>query len=251
MKPAIKLFTLFGSILLLITSSPIYAQNNTGILRYQNAAWNLWTVEANAGFLSAYCDLSSQDNNFINKIKYESGPAISINVTKHFNRLLAASGQLLAGNLHGSSNNSSFKANILEYNLNIKFNLLNLFYPDNKGKFGMTTFAGIGQFHFSSTKSVYIEGGDEITKHVTKAPEFIYFAGAGAFLRTTDKFGISMDISLRQCQNDKLDVLIKSNNFDYYTYLSLGVTYYFDRMNRTQMKNKARIAHNNSKIKHL
>jgi hypothetical protein len=164
---------------------------------------------------------------------------------------LAVSGQLLAGKLNGNNYNTSFNADLIEYNLNVKLNLFNLFYPENKGKFGINAKAGVGQFLFTSTKTVYSEGGNEIFNHDARVPEFVYFIGAGGFFKTTDKFGVSLDISLRQCQNDQLDVLVKSNDFDYYTYLSFGITYYVDRIKKGPIKNRARIAHNNFKLKHL
>jgi hypothetical protein len=251
MKQQIKILTLTAIILLVVVSCPVYSQNKMVNLRYQNEIWKLWTIEANAGFLSFYGDLSSHDNSYLDKIKYETGPALSLNLTKHFNRLFAVSGQLLTGQLEGSNYNTSFEANLVEYNLNVRFNIFNLFYPNNNGKIGLAAQGGLGQFMFVSTQSVYHEGGSTMIKHDARVPEFVYFIGAGGFLRTTDKIGISLDFSLRQCQNDWLDVLVKNNDFDYYTYLSLGVTYYIDRIKKGPMKNKARIAHNNFKFKHL
>jgi hypothetical protein len=247
MKLTCKIFMAAAIFLMVFDSSQLFGQKKITSLRYQNAIWQVWSIEANAGFLSSYGDLSNHDNQFIKKLKYESCPSLSLNISKHFGRLLAISGQVLTGKLKGSNSNSSFDASILEYNLNLKFNLFNLFYPGNNGKFGITTFAGAGQFLFSSTKTDYLEGEDKITHQGARVPEFVFLAGAGAFIKTTERFGISIDYSLRQCQNDKLDVEVKNDDFDYYTYLSLGLTYYIDRFNKSPMKNKARIAHNNSR----
>jgi len=242
----------FTSIMLFVmVSHPIYSQNKFERLRYQDEIWNLWTVEANAGLLSFYGDLSSYDANYFDKLKYESGQAFSLNISRHFSRLLGISGQLLTGKLNGSNDNTSFEADIVEYNLNLKLNLFNLFFPDNKGKFGITARAGLGQFWYSSAKSVNNEGNNEITKHAGRVPEFTYLIGAGSFIRVIDRFGISLEISVRQCQTDWLDVMKSNNDFDYYSYMSLGITYYFDRFKKEPIKNKARIAHNNLKLKHL
>lgn len=203
MKQRNKIFMLMGMVFFVFVSQQVHSQKHRlGNLRYQNETWNIWTIEANAGALSFFGDLSLYDNDLFKKIKFESGPGLSLNITKHFNRLLSTSGQLLAGHLTGSNYNSSFNADLVEYNLNLRINVFNLFYPNNKGKFGLTVFAGVGQFFFSSTKSTYDEGGNIITKHEARVPEFVYLVGGGGFLKTTDRFGISMDISLRQCQND-------------------------------------------------
>ena len=251
MKRRLKILTFTSIMLFVIFTHPIYAQNNFEKLRYQDEIWKLWTVEANAGLLSFYGDLSSYDANYIDKLKYESGQAFSLNISKHFSRLFGISGQLLIGKLNGSADNSSFEADILEYNLNLKLNLFNLCFPDNKGKFGITARAGIGQFWYSSAKSVYTEGSNEITKRDARVPEFTYLIGAGSFIRVIDRFGISLEISVRQCQTDWLDVSKSNNDFDYYSYTSLGITYYFDRFKKEPIKNKARIAHNKLKLKHL
>jgi hypothetical protein len=253
MEQRIKIFTQIVIVFLAFVSETVYSQKSRiGNIRYQNEIWKIWTIEANAGILSFYGDLSLYDDNYFDKIEFESGPGVSLNLTKHFDRLFAISGQLLVGQLKGSNYTSSFNADLVEYNLNARINLFNLFYPRNKGKFGLTFMAGAGQFLFSSTKTSFDEGKNSITRHDARVPEFVYFIGGGGFIRTKDRFGISLDVSLRQCQNDWLDVLIKNDDFDYYTYLSLGIIYYIDNfIHKKPVKNKARIAHSNAKLKHL
>lgn len=238
-------------ILVVLFIHPTSAQNKILNLRYQNEIWKVWSLDLNAGLLSFYGDVSTYDGNFINKLKYESGPAISLNVTKHFSRLFALSGQVMVGNLNGLNANISFEADLVEYNLNAKINLFNLFYPTNQGKFGLTAQAGLGQFIFTSEQVIKNEGINTTSSHEVCVPEFVYFLGAGTFIKTSDKFAVSLDLSIRQCQNDKLDVLVKNNDFDYYSYLSFGVIYYLDVMKKVPVKNKARIAHNPSRRKHL
>jgi hypothetical protein len=251
MKPGIIKSAVTSVIILLLVSKPAFPQDKIRSLRYQDEIWKVWTLDANAGALSFYGDLSSNDASFIDKLKYESRPALSFILTRHFNRLFGISGQFLLGQLHGNKENASFGAALVEYNLGLKFNLFNLFYPENKGNFGITGQAGLGQFIFSSEKTTFREGGNEITTHQSRVPEFVYFIGAGAFLKTNDRFGFTMNMSLRQCQNDQLDVLTTNNDYDYYSYLSAGVTYYFDSIKSKPLKNKARLAHTNVKLKSL
>ena len=250
MKREIK-SSVFLIILVVLFNHPSFSQNKRLNLRYQNEIWKLWSLDLNAGLLSFYGDVSTHDGNYFNKLKYESGPALSLNITKHFSRLVALSGQFMLGNLNGLNGNISFEADLFEYNLNAKINLFNLFYPTNQGKFGLTAQAGLGQFIFTSEQVIKNEGINTTSKHEARVPEFVYFLGAGTFIKTSDKFAVSLDLSIRQCQNDRLDVLVKNNDFDYYSYLSLGVIYYFDMMKKGPVKNKARIANNNSRHKRL
>lgn len=251
MKWGIKSPVFILILIIQFTALSSFSQNKILNLRYQNEMWKLWSLDFNAGLLSFYGDVSSHDDNYLNKLKYESGPAISLNVTKHFSRLFALSGQLLAGNLNGLNGNISFDADLIEYNLNAKINLFNLFYPINSGKFGLIAQAGLGQFMFTSEQVTKNEGINTTAKHEARVPEFVYFLGAGTFFKTSDKLAVSIDLTIRQCQNDRLDVLVKNNDYDYYSYLSFGVIYYLDVLKKGPGKNKARIANNQSRRKHI
>jgi hypothetical protein len=79
----------------------------------------------------------------------------------------------------------------------------------------------------------------------------VYFFGGGFYYNINDNTGITLDLSIRQCQNDKLDNEYKNNNYDYYSYLGIGIIYYLQSFKRGPVKNKARIAHNNKKLKPL
>jgi len=109
--------------------------------------------------------------------------------------------------------------------LHARLNFINLFSPDNILKFGISGHAGIGQFIFNSTRWDRGAGDPEISVENTGTPEFVYFAGIGAYYDITDKFGVTAEISARQAQNDKLDDLSKNENFDYYTLICIGITY--------------------------
>ncbi len=250
-KNSILIFSLL-LLFIFISKVSVPQKYRYGNLRFQNEVWKIWSIGMDGGVLSFYGDLSIHDNDYIDKLKYESGPGLSVNLTKHFDRLFSLSGQLLAGKLKGSNYASSFNADLIEYNLNVRLNMYNLFYPYNKGKFGVTIMAGVGQFLYYSTKTSYNEGGNSVTSHDSRVPEFVYFIGGGGFIRPTERFGISMDMGLRQCQTDWLDVLLKNDDFDYYTYWNLGIVYYIDNfIHKKPVRNKARIAHSNAKLKHL
>ncbi len=219
--------------------------------RAQNEQWNVWAINANAGFTSFYGDLSSYDGNYLQKLHYESGPAMGIMVTKHFDRLFALSGQIIAGKLKGSLGNISFKSEIFEYNLHLRINLYNLFVPHNNSKFGFNFFGGLGNFIFNTTQTITTEGKVEIITNQSRVPELVYFTGIGLFFQPTTSFAVTSELSIRKCNNDRLDGLVKNNNNDYYSYLSIGITYYLGRFKQSPIRNKARIAHSGKRLKPL
>ncbi len=219
--------------------------------RVKNEQWNVWAINANAGITSFYGDLSSFDANYIEKLHYESGPATGIMVTKHFDRLFAISGQIIASRLKGSLDNISFKSEIFEYNLHLRLNIYNLFAPYNNSKFGINVFGGLGNFLFNTTQTIATEGKVEHITNQSRVPELVYFVGGGLFIQPTSSFAINTEISIRRCNNDMLDGLKKNNNDDYYSYLNVGITYYFGRFKQRPVRNKARIAHSDKRLKPL
>jgi len=225
-----------------------YPQQWTG---NQNAYyWNMWSVNAQAGISSYYGDLSIYDHQINEKIKNESGPSFSLGVTKYFNRALSATGQILYGGLEATKNDVSFEADILEYNLSLRLDVLNLFNPLISNRYGVIGFAGLGQFLFTTNKYEYIEGNMENFNHSTRVPEFVYFAGGEIYYNFNNNLGISANLSIRQCQNDKIDNVVKNLDFDYYSVFSVGVTYYLTKFVKSPPRNKARIAHNSKRLKH-
>lgn len=219
--------------------------------RAQSDQWNVWAVNANVGITSFYGDLSSHDGNYIEKLHYESGPAMGVMVTKHFDRLFAMSGQFIASKIKGSLGNTSFKSDIFEYNLHLRVNIYNLFVPYNKSKFGINVLGGFGNFVFNTTQTITTEGQVELISNQSRVPELVYFVGGGLFIQPTQSFAINTEITIRRCNNDMLDGLKKNNNDDYYAYLNIGITYYFGLFKQKPIRNKARIAHSEKRLKPL
>jgi hypothetical protein len=220
----------------------LYSQDWGGLK--PNGFWDHWSVNANAGFTSYYGDLSYHDSEVSGKLNNESGPAYGLMITKHFNKLFGISGELIYGNIKGGNNkNISFKTQLAEYNIQARLDFIRLMFPNRSPKFGIEGHAGIGQFLFKSTK-YELKGENETTNiHETGVPEFVYFYGAGMHYHVGHSFALIMEMSLHHAQNDKLDNLVKNNDFDYYSYLSIGVTYYIDSFKTSPLKNKARLAH--------
>ncbi|MBN2173637.1 MAG: hypothetical protein JW731_05880 [Bacteroidales bacterium] len=189
-----------------------------------------WSINVSQGLTSYFGDLSIYDDNPIKKILYESGPATAATLTKMF-PIFGVSGQLLYGNLNGKNNNDiSFNARFLEYNLHGRIDFLKIFDKQNRLNFGFIGYAGVGQFIFKATRNIYEEGQQKSYVNNTGTPEFVFFLGTDIFYKINPRLDITADLALRQSQNDKLDNLVKNNNFDYYTFLSMGVSYYFKKI---------------------
>ncbi|MBM3436386.1 MAG: hypothetical protein FJY07_09260 [Bacteroidetes bacterium] len=241
----------FLVILLLLIMPGYFLQSQNSVIRNQNAYWKVWAFNINSGITAFNGDLSIFDDNYYQKMVHESGPAAGLKLTRHLGRLLGITGQALVGKLHGGKRNTVFNSKLLEYNLHLTFNLYNLFVPDNRGNFGFNLQAGMGQFLFSSVKDTYLEGEVVQSSHGARVPEFVYFAGGGIFFRTKTNLGITLDVGIRQCDNDWLDVTVLNQDMDYYTYMSVGFTYYLQNIRIMPLADKARIAYNDRKLKNL
>lgn len=246
MKIKIKILTILGILAPLLLYPQQWQKD-----RQQREQWNVWAINVNAGFTSFYGDLSSYDGNYIEKLNYESGPAMGIIVTKHFDRLFAISGQIISGKLQGSYGNTSFKSEVFEYNLHLRLNLLNMFAPRNNSKFGIDFFGGLGNFIFKTSQTITSEGNVETIDNQSRVPELVYFTGGSFFFKPTTNFAITAEMSIRKCKNDMLDGLLKNDNDDYYSYLNIGITYFIGRFKKGPVRNKARIAHSDKRLKPL
>ena len=213
--------------------------------------WDLWSINLNAGVTSYFGDLSSYDPQFDQKLQFESGPAMGLIITKHLSRTFAISGQFLYGSMQAKHSNIAFATDFLEYNLHGRINFVNLFDPHRSHRLSFTGYVGVGQFFFSTQKTVNEDLKAAETTHQTGVPEFLYFFGTGFNYELSQKIGISLDLSLRQCQNDRLDDYIANEDFDYYSYLSIGVTYNISSFYKSPVRNKSTLVYSGEKLKHL
>jgi hypothetical protein len=186
-----------------------------------------WSFGLNGGFTSYYGDLSLHDRNYFNKILFESKPAVGLIVTKHINNTYGIASQVIYGGFRSNfSPELSFKTRFLEYNLQGRVDVFELFVPDNPFRLKGIAFAGFGQFVFEVIQTNKIEGNINENIHSTGVPEFVLFFGGGLSYEINYKLRITAEMALRQAQNDKLDNFISGKDFDYYTYLSFGISYY-------------------------
>jgi hypothetical protein len=233
MKSKIKLIIMLLGLMGLLIPLTSEAQSWAG--RRSPGLWDNWSINLNAGLSSFFGDLSKFDSEIMEKLTQESGPAFSGILTKHINPKIGVSGQLFYGGLKGENNSGvSFEANIIEYNVHLRINLINLFSPDNISKLGIETYGGAGQFIFKTTQYDLRNNEDKVKVKDTGTPEFVYFFGAGLSYKVAMKVGITVDVAMRQARNDYLDDFVKNNNNDYYSYISLGLTYYIDSFKKAK-----------------
>lgn len=236
--------------LLLLTASAGFAQDDW-VEKHMTFIERDLELNINAGMTSYYGDLSIYDGSFTDKLNHESGFAFGITGTKRLTPELGVSGQLLIGQVKAHKGNVAFESSIFEYNLHIRLDLIRLFSANYQAKLNWEALFGFGNFIFNSTKTEFLEGGNQVTEHSTRVPELVFFGGSGLSYRFNEKMSLGVEMTLHQFQNDKIDVTVKNGDFDYFTYLNAGFTYYFRSKQKTAPRNKARIAHSPERLKPL
>jgi hypothetical protein len=129
--------------------------------------------------------------------------------------------------------------------------MVRIISPGKLHKYGIILYPGVGNLLFSTNKQVNTENHDQNVFKNSRVPEFIYFFGGQMNVKVTDNFLATFDMSIRQCQNDRLDDYISKDDYDYYSYISFGITYQLDSFIKPPPKNKARIAHSGARLKPL
>ncbi|RLD51736.1 MAG: hypothetical protein DRJ05_18125 [Bacteroidetes bacterium] len=133
---------------------------------------------------------------------------------------------------------------MFEYNLQLSLDFLRLFITNRNPKFGIEGFAGVGHLWFNVAHYEYNEGNPISHEFTSSSPELIYFAGASIHYHVAEKFALTSSLSLRQIRNDKLDNLVKNNDYDFFSYFSVGLTYYFSGWGSSFIKKKrSSVAH--------
>lgn len=183
-----------------------------------------WSINVNGGKTTFFGDVSLYDDEFSEKLRKESSWAYGFILSRQMSPVIGLSGQLIFGSLVGTNSKSRFEADIMEYSFSMTFNLLNILIPKNDAHFFPYLKFGLGQFKFNSTLSYNDPNQDDRVVN-TDSPEFLYLFGAGAFYKINHTFDIHLEITSRMIYNDRLDGTKSNKDYDYYAYLSLGVTY--------------------------
>jgi hypothetical protein len=198
----------------------------------------LLKLNLNAGITSYFGDLSIYDLNPPEKVTKESLPGFGFIASVQLNKTFSLSGQFLQANLRSEKEEISFRTNVYEYNLHLGANLLNLLRIPHNPDFGFEGYAGVGQFFYSVTKETVNNFSTDITTYPDRVPEFVYFFGGGFSYRFTKYTSLTLDLAIRQCQTDRLDDVIRNDDFDYYSYFSAGLTVDVGRLINPFVKTK-------------
>ena len=222
---------LIAGLLFLLSNNTFSVEPSRGCT-HKYSFWFDWSANISTGLTSYYGDLSQYDFGYFNKLLYESKPAVAFKLTKYMmkNRF-GVSGQLLWGGFKSSYKPEHiFETNIFEYNIQASINIMNIINPYENPDFGISVFAGVGQFIFNNSVYNYNDGLDSKSESGSRVPEFVYFFGAGFYQRLSDSFDFTIDLSIRQAQNDNLDSYIAHGDFDYYSLLTVGITFNMDNL---------------------
>jgi hypothetical protein len=201
----------------------------------------LLKLNLNAGITSYFGDLSVYDINPYGKVIKESLPGFGIITTLQLTKTFGISGQVLQANLKATKEDISFKTRIFEYNIHGRINFLNLFNIPHDHDFTFEGYAGIGQFFYTVTKETTYSLYTDRIVYPVEVPEFVYFFGGGAAYRITKYTSLTVDLAIRQCQTDRLDDYQANDDFDYYSYFSMGLSIDIGRLINPYLKTRYRL----------
>ena len=187
--------------------------------------WDQWSVKLEVGLTSYFGDLSQYDLQILPKLTQESHTAFAATFTKTW-RNYDLSGQIMYGGFKSDYKPGyNFKTRLFEYNFQVGVHLLDILAPYNNLPFEIKPYVGAGQFVFNTIQYGNTENGVNEHSVATGTPEFVYFFGGCVDYKVSNRIDITVNLSVRQAQNDKLDNYIKGNNPDYYTFTSVGIRY--------------------------
>jgi len=185
-----------------------------------------WTVNASIGFTSYFGDLSQYDLSPVNKMVFESKPAYGLKLTKYIKNIFGISGQVIYGGFQSDYKpQHTFQTKLLEYSVQAGLDIINLIFPRNTLKYGLEAYVGAGQFIFRTSVFTVNDGLQSPNTFSTGVPEFVYFFGGELYYTINNRFRVTVDLSIRQAQNDNIDKYLKNGDFDYYSLLNVGISY--------------------------
>jgi hypothetical protein len=193
-------------------------------------------VNVSGGITTYYGDLS-KNNSLFDKFMNESRVAFSGKLTKHIRHTFGISGQLLYGGFKNSYDpTTSFSTSLFEYNIQGHVELINLFRKSNSSRLGLLVYGGIGQFFFSVNQNQIINDTEVENVYNSGVPEVVFIGGGELHYHISDKMSVTSNISIRRANNDKLDNHVKGNSNDYYSYLSVGISYHINHLTEKEGK---------------
>jgi len=183
-----------------------------------------WSVNVNGGRTSFFGELSLYDDELTKKLSKEGAWGYGFLIARKISPVFDVSYQMIWGELNGSNSSSRFESKIKEWSLNTTINLVNLLMPDNNSHFFFYGKFGAGQLTFNS-RLIFNDTEKEDKFFSSESPEFLYLLGGGAYYKINHAFDVNIEATARFMKNDKLDGSSRKDDNDYYSYISLGITY--------------------------
>lgn len=201
-----------------------------------------WSVNFNIGVTSFFGDLSVFDFDIVKKLSEESNFGGGIIFAKEISPVISFNTQFLYGGLKGTkeSSNIYFKANIIEGSLNVQINIIQIILPRNKDR-KINVFGNFGIGLVSIKSKLFDLKTDSLIHSFgfgRKTIESILPFGFKINYRINELFDLDFNFSNRRVDTDKLDSQPGNNNKDFYSYMSIGITYKFQNYNKSRFTYK-------------
>ena len=175
------------------------------------------------------------------KLSEESGLGVGIIFAKEISPVISFNTQLLYGRLKGTkeSSNCYFRGSILEGSFNGQINISQIIFPEKKFR-KINVFGNLG-FGLVSIKSKLFNLKTDSLIHTfgfgRKTIESILPFGFKIKYHISELFDLDLNFSNKRVDTDKLDSQSGNNNKDFYSYISVGITYKFQNYNNRSFKN--------------
>ncbi len=199
-----------------------------------------WSVDLNIGLTSFFGDLSVFDFDILKKFSKESKLGAGIIFAKGISPVVTFNTQLLYGSLTGTkkSSNIYFNCNIFEGSLNLQINFSQIISPRNSRR-KINIFGNFGTGLVSIRSKLYDLTTDSLIHSFgfgRKTIESILQFGFKINYVVNDQYDLNFTFTNRRVDTDKLDSQAGNENKDFYSYISVGVTYKFKSYNKRSFK---------------
>lgn len=209
-----------------------YAQYDRKTYKWSNLLKH-WSIGLSIGQTSFYGDVSLYDNELSDKLSKEGSWSYGFKLARQLTPVIGLQGQLLLGKLRGTNSVSSFEANIKQISADLTLNFVNLLLPGNDSRFFVLAKIGLGEYVFDSRLRFNDPNKADIEIN-PKTPEVLFLLGPAIHYKISNSFDVNADLDVQWAKNDKLDGTTNNNkDDDYYTYLSVGITYNINNINRS------------------
>jgi hypothetical protein len=171
----------------------------------------------------------------------------SVYLIRQLSHVFSIRGQLLYGQIAGTRRvysdgtpcNQYFEGYLAEPNLNVMINFMNMFGYSPTRKFFIYGTVGLGMT-FWHTKKYDLVSKAQIGEAGKTFPDWTKEgsipAGLGAYYNIGDKINLGLEWTLRGLNSDRLDATVGGFQYDMYSYLSVNLTFNFNKRNQGTLK---------------